>query len=110
MLNKLQEFFVKQFLLVYVKGFLDKFPLNERKTMLGLFLLAIGQILSLFPQYSNYLNPIISFVNNFEYTKITDAGLVSLISGFIISLVGLFHKDLKKLDQKVNGLPVAKNK
>lgn len=110
-MGKLKEFFVKQFLLIYVKGLLDKIPGNGKKTFIGILILVLGAVIGALPQYAQYIKPIQDFLNQLDPNLIKDANVISLIVsavGSLISLIGLGHKDLKKMEEKVNGLPPAK--
>lgn len=110
-MGALKEFFVKQFLLIYVKGLLDKLPANGSKTVIGLLILVLGAVVSALPQYAQYVTPVADFLNQLNPNIIKDANVISLVVsavGSVIGLVGIGHKDLKKIDEKINGLPPAK--
>jgi hypothetical protein len=103
----IKDFIVKQVLLTYVKGFLDKMPGNGYKTFIGIVLLALGTLFNVLPEYQGFLSPVMDFLKQLNPVIVQDANIASLVSGFVLSIVGLFHKDLKTQAHTINGLPPA---
>lgn len=82
------DWFVKKFLLSYLKKFLDKFPLDGLKTVLGIILIVVGELIKLLPDYAGPLAFLLDILKELGGAPITEAGFVTLITGLV-------HKALK---------------
>lgn len=92
----MKDWLVKKFLMSYLKGWLDKLPMNGLKLALGVVLLLLGELLkTLDPSQSSYsiVKALMEIVAYLGPDNITDAGLVALV-------VGALHKVLKYFDGK----------
>lgn len=84
----MKDWFVKKFLIGYLKGFLDKFPLDGLKTVLGILLIVLGELSKFLPEYGGPFSFLIEILQQLGGQPITEAGLVALITGLV-------HKALK---------------
>lgn len=79
---------INKLLLGYLKGFLDKLPGNGAKTVLGIVILVLGEVIKALPQYSGVLSPVFDFIRQLPADPVTDIGIVTLVTGVV-------HKVLK---------------
>lgn len=88
----------------YIKGVLDKLPLNGKKTYLGLVLLIVGIVIEAIGKGTptgQILLVVYDVLRNIEGINIiTDPAVIAIISGTVSTVLGLFHKLLKKVDAK----------
>lgn len=92
----MKDWILKTFLMSWLKGKLDKLPLNGLKMALGVVLLLLAELLkSLDPSQASYsiVKLLIEVVSYLGPDNITDAGLVAIV-------VGALHKILKYFDGK----------
>lgn len=66
----------------YLKGWLDKLPLNGMKTALGVVIIVLGVIAQLKPEYAAIINWLIEILKPYA-ELITDAGILTLITGVV---------------------------
>ena len=85
-MNWLEKFLVSK----WVKGWLDKLPLNNFKTVIGVIVLILGIVGQIKPEYSTIINWVIELLKPYA-SLITDAGIVTLVTGVI-------HKIAKWID------------
>lgn len=88
----------------YIKGVLDKLPLNGKKTYLGLVLLVIGVVIEAIGKGTptgQILLVVYDVLKNIEGINIiSDPAVIAIISGTVSTFLGLFHKALKKVEAK----------
>lgn len=94
-MNWLYSLVIEKFLLTWVKERLDKLPGNGYKTVLGIIQLVIGSLIVGFPAYAAFLQGVLDFISKLGADPITDMGVVTLITGTMTTLIGLFHGKLK---------------
>lgn len=66
----------------YLKGWLDKLPLNGLKTALGVAIIVLGAVAQLKPEYAGIINWLIDILKPYA-ELITDAGIITLITGVV---------------------------
>lgn len=87
----IKDYIVKTFLVSYLKGLLDKLPFNGWKSVIGILLIVLGEMLKVLPpQYAGPLSLVMSVLQQLPSDPVTDMGIVTLI-------VGCVHKVLKAL-------------
>lgn len=88
----------------YVKGWLDKIPLDGKKTYLSLIVLFIGAIIKVVGQgtpVGDLLQVIYdAIVATDGVVLINDPVILQIVSGMALGVVGVFHKVLKWLQKK----------
>jgi hypothetical protein len=87
--------FVEKLLLTYFKGLLDKMPGSGYKTILGVIVLIVSQLIVAAPEYAPFLEPVLSFLNLLPggYIDIvTDASIVTIVTGLVHKLLKYFKK------------------
>lgn len=83
----MKDWIVKKFLLGYVKGFLDKLPMDGYKTLLSVLLLLITVAIQVLPQYAPFLIPIAELLRPYA-DVLVDVTLGTAVTGAV-------HKVLK---------------
>lgn len=80
-----------------LRALLDKLPANGKKTILGILVLVLGEVLRAYPaaSFTGYLAVILEIVNSLGPENITDAGIVTIIVGLVHKLLKLFDNDDK---------------
>lgn len=67
----------------YLKGILDKIPGNGWKTLLGILLVIIGELIKVIPEYAPILQPVFDLIGYLGPDAVTDIGIVTLITGLV---------------------------
>lgn len=87
--------FVEKLLLTYFKGLLDKLPGSGYKTILGVILLILSQLIVAAPEYAPFLQPVLDFLNLLPggyIDVVTDASIVTIVMGLVHKLLKYFKK------------------
>lgn len=84
---------IRTFVAKYLKGILDKLPGDGWKTVLGLLLLVLGEVLKVLPEYAPIIAPVIELINSLGPNVITDLGIITLATGLV-------HKIAKWISSK----------
>lgn len=102
-------FLTKTLLNKHLKAFLDKLPLNGKKTYLGFALVVIGAIINALGEGTPNMDLILilrDFILSYDVQVVTDptviAAIYSIVGGLITAAVGLYHKLLKKVVKEDN--------
>lgn len=93
-MSSIKAWFVEKLVMGYIKGFLDKLPLDGYKTILSVLFLLITVASQVLPQYAPILVPIAEMLK--PYVNIlTDVSIGTMT-------LGLFHKVLKTKAESTN--------
>lgn len=97
LLSKLKDAVVRKFLVGFLvdklETLLAQLPLNERKTVVGLVVAVVAELVTEFPGAADYLGPFQDALSAFPAEAIAGGGV-------LIFAVGLFHKALKWIKLK----------
>ena len=90
---------IKTFALKYLKGLLDKLPLDGYKTIAGVVLSVLVVIVPMIP--IPLLQELVNFVVDFlRQSGISEPGTSTFEGGIVLVIVGAIHKLLKAVDGK----------
>lgn len=96
----LKDWIVKKLIMGYLKGFLDKLPLNGLKTALGVVVVLVGLALKAYPAGPVFeiAKMILEVLNTMSVAPVTNPADLTIISGAFWAVVGLIHKLMKRSD------------
>lgn len=105
-MGSIKDWIVKKLIMGYLKGLLDKLPLNGLKTVLSVVVVIVGLVLKAYPVGPVYeiAKLVLEFLNTMDIAPVTNPADLTIISGAFGAVTGLIHKYLKKKD---SGLPPA---
>lgn len=93
------NFVIKLLLSKYVKGLLDKLPLNQYKTVLGVILMVLASIAPMIPEPS-IQSLFLALGDLLRGAGIAEPASAAYEFSVGVVIVGAFHKLLKYLDGK----------
>lgn len=97
-MNWIISYIIKKILLekiiVNIDLAMQKLPQNDAKTVTGILIAVAGLLLQTLPQHVQYIQPIIDHLNTLPSEQIAAGGIAYMI-------VGLFHKAIKLISNKV---------
>lgn len=101
-MNWLIEKFLKGFIIKkmvsFVTDLLNKVPGNDRKTVTGFVIAALGLVVQELPLTSDYVQPVLDAIHSLPAEQIVGGGL-------LWGALGIFHKGLKWLRGIVAPVP-----
>lgn len=107
MFSKLLDKIKALFLNKWLKELLDKVPANGKKTYFGLLLVVVGTLFEVLSCASTGGTTCLvlevikgSLLSIGGFDVITDPAVLSMISGAVVSIIGLYHKLLKVLHKE----------
>lgn len=108
-MGSLKNWIVQKLIMSWLKGLLDKLPLDGLKTVLGVILAGIGVVLKFYPagpvfEIANYA---LELMRTMDIAPVTDPATLTIISGSVTAVIGAIHKLLKRKEAKDSGLPPA---
>lgn len=98
-MNFITNIIVRKILLGALKGLLDKLPLDGRKTIVAVVVLILGEVMA-------YFGPRIPFDLGYFLDIIKQTGEYAIDAGIAGTIVGVTHKLLKWIDERINGKKV----
>ena len=88
----MMDWLKKKFIFGWVKSLLEKLPFNGWKTIVGILLVVLGELLRSLPEHSPYIQLAIDLLRYVGSDPITDMGIVTLITGVTHKLIKFFDK------------------
>jgi len=98
-MGALKNWIVKTLLAKWLKGLLDKLPLNGLKTIVGSLMVALGVLLQKFPTgpVAEGLRYLLDLLQTVGAPPIVDPDVKTMIAGAVLAILGIIHKVLKRL-------------
>lgn len=92
-MGSIKDWVIKKFLIGWLREKLSALPFDGWKTVVGLLLIILGELLKAMPQYAGVFSILIEILKSLPYDAITDFGIISLVAGVVHKLLKYFHKD-----------------
>lgn len=86
----MMDWLKKKFIFGWVKSLLEKLPFDGWKTIVGILLVVLGEIMRSMPQHAPYVQLVIDLLNHVGSDPVTDIGIVALITGAVHKLIKFF--------------------
>ena len=86
----MMDWLKKKFIFGWVKSLLEKLPFDGWKTIAGILLIVLGEIMRSMPQHATYVQIVIDLLNYVGSDPVTDIGIVTLITGAVHKLIKFF--------------------